>query len=371
MPKDTTTAQIVIEARDLCRTLRFALQARVRFNTIPILGCLLFEFKNDRLHITGTDLDIECVASCEATSERIETARFVMDGRQLLAFASMASGLIHIGVEKDALTVAADDVVMTRRNLLPPEDWPTFVRPEKMDSLYVGEVELWTALRSVLPTISTEETRYYLNGVFFTAHPETKALRLVSTDGHRMGIYDLYQGFEAEPCIVPRKVATILQRAIRKDGNDKVMVSMGGLKAEFQTPAGIIRAKMIDGTYPDYTRVLPKEEERIAFTVGAAMVRRLMVISSERSRAIEFYPQEARVTCRSADMGEIAMPMQFTMAGDPSAEFKPFGINGKYLLDHCGAAGGPIRISGSSHDNPFTIKSDDPRALWVQMPMRV
>ena len=369
MPKDTTTAKITIDARDLTRALRFAMQVVKRRSTIPILSCNLFRFADDKLTITGTDLDIECEASCDAESERIEAARFVMDGRQLLAFAAMTTGLIHISIGEGEITIAADGAVMTLRNLLPPEDWPVWVEGEgKPVAMRVGEADMRRALHRVRHCISTEETRYYLNGVHWCAHPETKALRLVTTDGHRMAIYDLDQSFGAKPFILPKKTAEILYRALRKDGNGDVamIVAENGLKAVIETPAGVIRSKMIDGNYPDYTRVLLQAEAKIACTVGEAMIRRLMVVSGKFARAVAFRPEEKRVTCRDPYGNEIAIPMQFT--GEP---IKSFGFNGGYLIDHCRAAGGAIRISGSGHGDPFRILSDDPRALWVQMPMLV
>ena len=385
MPKDMTTATFMVDAAPLVRALAFAMQATDRRMTIPILCGNLFNLSGDRLTITGTDLDMVCEATCDVAGSGGNVG-FVMDGRMLMAFVRAAGmdAVVSVTVSDDKhgkmIEVKIGETVLVRRGLWPVEDWPSWKQPPMMERLpEIGEAEMRTALDRVSVAISTEETRYYLNGVFFTAHPETKALRLVTTDGHRMGIYDLDQPAPGLTAILRKRASEILRRALTRGGNDVVGVWFGDNHARFETPAGIIRCKLIDGTYPAYERVLPSAAATGYVGVTAAMVRQLMVVSSQRTVCVAFCPESGRVkvngpnwpygdgTLGAHDWGEVSMPMQWSGQTD----FGEFGINGHYLADWCRAAGGPVKIEGDNPNNPFRVLCDDPRFLGVQMPMRV
>lgn len=354
-------ASLRVEVTDLLRALAFASSVIERRNTIPILGMARLVFDGETLTITGTDLDIEITTNCEAVG--VGEFRTCVDPNKLRAFCHGAKGAVEIRDEgNDEVSFVVEGCTLRLRSL-PPEDFPEFLPAEDAVELSVGPSDLLAAVRATAPCISTEETRYYLNGAYLTKHPETELLRFVTTDGHRMAIYDLDEKGPEAGGIIPRKVFSLLGSAIGKGANEPIRIGWAELRAVFHTPAGVIRTKLIDGKYPDYTRVLPAPSDNLRATVNAAALQRAISVSSERSRALTFDPAAKAIVCRSPDIGSATVPCQ--VEGERS-----WGFNGNYALDLCRAAGGPIQIKGERHDAPFRVVSDDPRALWVLMPMR-
>lgn len=365
MPKDTASNTISIDADELARALTFVSKATERKNRIPILGCTLFDFSGGKLTVTGTNLDIYISTTIDA--EGAKDAKFALSTVALRRLLAEVSGALSIMLTGDEITFDVDGCSMKVRDIYPSEDWPDFVEPKDMASARIGEGDLANALRFVSPCISNEETRYYLNGVRFCAHPETGAFRLVATDGHRMGIYDLDEVFGGEPAILPTKAAKVLAGAVKAGGNETVSIKWDKTKAIIETPRGIIKAKMINGTYPDYTRAIPKEETKVGVTLNMSMARRASVVSNHLSMAVRFDPNAGIISAGITRAESISFPADFTVDG----EFGSFEINAKYLIEACRAADGPVRMCGSAPNNPFILKPEDPRALLVLMPMLV
>jgi len=226
--------------------------------------------------------------------------------------------------------------------------------------------------------ISTEETRYYLNGVYMhVAQAEGVAvLRCVATDGHRLARIDapLPEGAAAMPgVIVPRKTVGELRKLLEDDAMT-VTVSVSDTKVRFATDAITLTSKVIDGTFPDYTRVIPTGNTRRLEVDAAEFARavdRVATVSSERSRAVKLSLEEDRLvlSVNAPDLGNAEEELAVAY-GDDKLEI---GFNAKYLLEIASQVDreNAVFLFNSSGDPTIMREGDDMSAVYVVMPMRV
>jgi DNA polymerase-3 subunit beta len=300
-----------------------------------------------------------------------------------------AEGRVEISAAKDLITIKADDLTAVFRGLIPPEDFPTMVADgfDAEKSITFAEAALHKAMGPVLVCISTEETRYYLNGIYFAPHPETKALRLVATDGHRLAVYDTDEAIDFGGAIVPRKTCHFLFSILSSSGNLPVRITprvvlekpaqsvleaavsgeLPGIPRvaaiQIETEDWRILAKTIDGTYPDYRRVMPPESDAIAVTISDAALRRFPgSFEGNTTTCLKVYPDESYM--------EISRPDQITVRMPVQGRGPAFGVNIKYLRDFTRRAK-TIRLEGDKPGDPLRVLTEDPRLTQVVMPMRV
>ncbi len=353
------TQTFTAHAAALKRALAFAMQRAERWSTIPILTAVRIDAIGGLIAITGTDLDIEVEAHAEAISG--DDFSLTIAPQFLMGLLRWAEGEVKISRAGDMITIEADDVVATVREVCPVVDWPRVNRGRaRAVPFTLTDAKLRKALRATSACISREETRYYLNGVWFAEHDGS--LRMVATDGRRMAIYDTGEEWHLPGMIVPRITAQLLLRALPEKSNGSVAVT--GYESnfvQFAHDGWIIRSKLIDGTFPDYSRVVPTPADDISVTISAAALRRFPP-SSERSRAVMIDGDAGRMTHQEPDGARVQMPVQ--------GRGKAFGVNLGYLRDFANIAG-VMRLEGRSPGDPFRVLTDDPAFLGVQMPMRV
>jgi len=226
--------------------------------------------------------------------------------------------------------------------------------------------------------ISTEETRYYLNGVYMhiAEGEDGQALRCVATDGHRLARVDaaLPNGAEEMPgVIVPRKTVGELRKLL-DDDEATIAVSVSDTKVRFATPSITLTSKVIDGTFPDYSRVIPVGNPRkleVDASEFAKAVDRVATVSSERSRAVKLALDEDRLvlSVNAPDSG--AAEEELAVAyGDEKLEI---GFNAKYLLEIASQVDreNAVFMFNSSGDPTLMREGSDTSAVYVVMPMRV
>jgi len=222
--------------------------------------------------------------------------------------------------------------------------------------------------------ISTEETRYYLNGIYIHAHDGL--LRAVATDGHRLALaeMDLPAGAKDLPgVIIPRKTVAEIRRLI-DGGGDEVAISVSEAKIRFNYGSAILTSKLIDGTFPDYERVIPKGNEKeltIDNKIFADAVDRVATISAEKSRSIKIALSQDNLTLtvNNPESGNAHEELMVDYGSEPLE----IGFNAKYLLDVAGQIEGrdaTFLLDGPA--SPALVKdSEDTGALFVLMPLRV
>lgn len=371
--------KLSIERATLLKALAQAQSVVERRNTIPILANVLIEAEGDQVSFRATDLDIEVVDRAPAMVERAgattvsavmlhEIVRKLPDGALVNLTEDAASGRLTIMAGRSTFSLAT----------LPKEDFPVMATSEYSSNFSARAPDLRRLFDKAKFAISTEETRYYLNGVYMhVAQGEGgKVLRCVATDGHRLARIDasLPEGADGMPgVIVPRKTVGELRKLL-DDDEASIAVSVSETKVRFATPAITLTSKVIDGTFPDYTRVIPTGNTRkleVDASEFAKAVDRVATVSSERSRAVKLSLEEDRLilSVNAPDSG--AAEEELAVAyGDERLEI---GFNAKYLLEIASQVDreNAVFLFNSAADPTLMREGNDTSAVYVVMPMRV
>jgi DNA polymerase-3 subunit beta len=244
-------------------------------------------------------------------------------------------------------------------------------------------VKLPAALLSVMIertmyAASMDETRYNLNGVFFEVDAESGAIRMVATDGHRLARAERVLGPEVEGLasglIIPRKGLAELKRLVDEDDADEVELGFEGNSGLARKGGVTLFMRLIEGEFPNYKQVIPKESESALVVPSNLLVhtlRRVALLSSERSKAVklELSAQKLVVSTSNPDLGEAREELDVDFEGKELT----MGFNARYLLDALVALGSKeVKIGLRDANSPVTVQpTDDPETLAVVMPMRL
>ena len=371
--------KVSIERSTLLKAVSQAQSVVERRNTIPILANVLIEAEGDGVQFRATDLDIEVVDRASAMVERAgattvsavtlhEIVRKLPDGATVSLTDDGASGRLSVEAGRSNFSLAT----------LPKEDFPVMANSEYSANFSAPAPVLRRLFDKSKFAISTEETRYYLNGVYMhIADAEGgRVLRCVATDGHRLARIDadLPDGAADLPgVIVPRKAVGELRKLL-DDDDMQIAVSVSETKVRFATPDITLTSKVIDGTFPDYMRVIPTGNTR-KLEVDAAdfakAVDRVATVSSERSRAVKLALDEDRVVLSVNAPDHGAAEEELAVAyGDDRLEI---GFNAKYLLEIASQVDreNAVFLFNSSGDPALMREGNDTSAVYVVMPMRV
>lgn len=371
--------KLSIERNTLLKAVSHAQSVVERRNTIPILANVLIEAENDKVQFRATDLDVEIVDRVQAKVDRTgsttvsavllhEIARKLPDGALIELTADAANGRLAVEAGRSNFSLAT----------LPKEDFPVMASSEYAANFSAKSGDLRRLFDKSRFAISTEETRYYLNGVYMHAatFENSKVLRCVATDGHRLARVDasLPNGAEELPgVIIPRKTVAEIRKFL-DDDEVQIAVSVSETKVRFATPDITLTSKVIEGTFPDYTRVIPVSNEKkleVDADEFAKAVDRVSTVSSERSRAVKLCLEEDQLTLivNSPDSG--AAEEQVAVAYND--ERLEIGFNAKYLLEISGQIDkeNAIFMFNSSGDPVLIREGNDLSAVYVVMPMRV
>ena len=261
---------------------------------------------------------------------------------------------------------------------LPPEDYPVMTGAELPHHFTVTAVELRGLIDRTRFAISTEETRYYLNGIYLhaTKNNEVPVLRAVATDGHRLARIEMVlpEGAAGMPgVIVPRKTVLELRKLV-EEGDDEVQVALGDTKIRCSIGEAALTSKLIDGTFPDYDRVIPSGNDKmleVPCKEFAEAVDRVSTISTERSRAVKLAIDRGNLTvsATSPENGTAIEELEVRYQSNPIE----IGFNSRYLLDITEQIEGEAALFAMSDAASPTVVRDsaDASALYVLMPMRV
>jgi DNA polymerase III subunit beta len=350
-----------------------------RRNTIPILSNVLIEAREDSVTFAATDLDIEIVDGAEAQVERqgaitipahllYEIVRKLPDGSQVR---------LDLSPDDPRVTITAG---RGRYNLpvLAAGDFPAMSSGQFDSRFTIERSALARLLDRTRFAISTEETRYYLNGVYLhsAVGDSGPALRAVATDGHRLALADFPQPAGAATIpgvIIPRKTVGELRRLL-DDAGDEVEISVSEAKIRFSFGRTTLTSKLIDGTFPDYTRVIPKGNSRIMSVRNdefSRAVDRVATMAAERSRSVKLSVGDGKVilAVNSPETGAATEEVE----ADYNSDAIEIGFNAKYLLDIASQIGtNEARFEFADAASPTMVRdSSDPNALFVLMPLRV
>lgn len=370
--------RVTLERSNLLKSLNHVQRVVERRNTIPILSNVLLKADNGTLTLKATDLDLEVTETTPAAVEQsgattvpahmlYDIVRKLPDGSEVMLSISEDNGLSLMAGRSQF-----------RLQMLPESDFPDLTAAEFSHTFRMGCSDFKTLIDRTQFAISTEETRYYLNGIYFHCVEDegTMMLRAVATDGHRLAQAQTASpdGCEGMPgIIVPRKAVGEVQKLL-DDPNASVTVELSDTKIRFTVGNVILTSKLIDGTFPDYNRVIPAGNDKeliLDRATFASAVDRVSTIASDRGRAVKLSLSDGQLvlSVNNPDSGSA----EEEIAVGYSAEPLDIGFNSKYLLD----------ITNQLTADEATFMLADPGAptlireksqagaLYVLMPMRV
>jgi DNA polymerase-3 subunit beta len=376
--------KLIIERAALLKGLSHVQSVVERRNTIPILSNILLRAEAGALRLTATDMDLEIVesvpAEIQAPGGTTAPAHTLYDIVRKLPDGSQVE--IETNPDGGSLTLRAGRSNF-RLGCLPVEDFPSMSGGELTHRFTIATGDLRVMIDRTKFAISTEETRYYLNGIYLHAamSESVPVLRAVATDGHRLARIEmpLPDGADGIPgVIVPRKTVMELRKLLDESG-ETVEVELSETKTRF-TLAGsagdgvVLTSKLIDGTFPEYERVIPSGNDKILEVDAKAFAKavdRVSTISTEKSRAVKLTIENGSLTlsASSAEQGSATEEIEVSY----EAAKIEIGFNSRYLLDITQQIEGDgARFAMADAGSPTIVRDTaDSSALYVLMPMRV
>ncbi len=371
--------KLTIERAALLKALSHVQSVVERRNTIPILSNVKIEAEQGRISLNATDMDLDFVETVDAevsapgaTTAPAHTlydiVRKLPEGSQMELDDGGTDGQLVLTSGRSRFTLSC----------LPCDDFPVMASGDFPFTFSLAAGELRSLIDRTRFAISTEETRYYLNGIYLHADQREGAdvLRAVATDGHRLASVEvpLPEGAAGIPgIIVPRKTVSELRKLIDETENS-VDVALSETKIRFSFDEATMTSKLIDGTFPDYQRVIPTnndKEMKVDRRLFAEAVDRVSAISSEKSRAVKLALSNGTLvlSANSPDSGSATEELEVVYEG----ENLEIGFNSRYLLDIAHQIeGDDAQFSLADAASPTILReAGDDSALYVLMPMRV
>jgi DNA polymerase III subunit beta len=379
-PEEAFPIKLTIERSVLLKSLA-RLQAIVeKRNTIPILANVKLEAKDNTLQLTATDMDLVAIEEVSANVEAggaltvpaqtfHDIVRKIPDGASITLDTDTASAQMIVTAGKAQFKIS----------YLPADDFPVMSEGVLSHRFTMEAKQFTELLEKSRFAMSTEETRYYLNGVYLhVAESKTSGaqmLKAVATDGHRLARIEaaLPNGAAGMPgVIIPRKTVNELSKILAEQKN--VEVALSESKIRFSAGNVVLLSKLIDGTFPDYQRVIPENNSRILevdVKVFSNAVDRVSTISTEKTRGIKLSLDAGKVTltAQSSDAGSAKEELEVTYSSEPM----DIGFNSRYLLEMLGQFDGDTVQFLLADSNAPALVTDptDVSSLYVIMPMRV
>jgi DNA polymerase III subunit beta len=378
MPDRGYKMRATIERATLLKSLSHVQSVVERRNTIPILSNVLIEASDGgQIKLTATDLDLQIVETFAADVETpgattvsahtlFEIARKLPEGSQVQLHAADGRMAVNAGRARFSLST------------LPRDDFPMIAEGDLPTSFEIPASSLVQIIDKTRFAISTEETRYYLNGIFLHVTDDAEpVLKAAATDGHRLARVTLPRPAGAEnmpDIIVPRKCVAEIRKLLDESGGNNIQVDLSASKIRFTFDHVILTSKLIDGTFPDYSRVIPTANDKLlridpkAFSQG---VDRVATIATEKTRAVKMALDTDKITL------SVTSPENGTAAEEVSGQYSSdgfeIGFNARYLMDILGEIEGDVvELHLADASAPTLIRENDKSAaLYVLMPMRV
>ena len=324
--------ELVVRKTELLRELQLFQGIVERKNTIPILANVLIEAKGDEMRMLATDLEVALRSRCQASVTK--SGALTLPAKKLYEIVkALPETDVRIEQDKNGVKVAADRFD-SRMQTLPREDFPTLPEASGKVRATLPAAALREMVAKTQFAITGEDTRYFLNGAKFVLKPDS--LTLVATDGHRLALVEVMHTIgvaEEAGVILPKKTLLELGKLLA-EGDEDVVFESGENHLFFEVGRRMLISRMIDGQFPAYERVIPKnndkhidfERERLT-----SAVKRVALLSNERSRAVkvEITKGKVDVTSSSSEFGEAREELPVDYTGAPLT----ISFNAQYVLD--------------------------------------
>ena len=331
--------EFVVRKNDLLRELQLFQGIVERKNTIPILANVLIDAKDNELHFLATDLEVALRSKCGASVGK--PGALTLPAKKLYEIVkSLPETDIRVSEDKSGVRIAADRFE-SRMQTLPREDFPTLPHSAGTRPSTLARAALKEMVAKTQFAITGEDTRFFLNGALFVLRPDS--MSLVATDGHRLALVTAKrdapaskEGEESRP-ILPKKTLGELSRLLNETTGD-ITFEHGENHLFFEVGGRTLISRMIDGQFPAYERVIPKgNDKHIEFEHDrlTSAVKRVALLSNERSRSIKFQIDKGKVDVSSSspELGEARETIPVDYSGQPMQ----ICFNAQYVLDFLSA----------------------------------
>jgi DNA polymerase-3 subunit beta len=338
--------ELVVRKTDLLRELQLFQGIVERKNTIPILANVLLEANGSEVKMLATDLEVGLRSKCPATVSK--SGSLTLPAKKLYEIVkALPETDVRIEEDKGGVKVAADRFD-SRMQTLPREDFPTLPEATGVVSAQLPRESIRQMISKTQFAITGEDTRYFLNGALFLLRGDS--LGLVSTDGHRLAhITVARDGSKAgkgakaagdsdeNRVILPRKTLLELGRLLAEGGEGDIQYERGENHLFFTVGERLLISRMIDGQFPAFERVIPKNNDKhVEFDRDrlTSAVKRVALLSNERSRAVKFQIDKGKVEIASSspEFGEAKEVLMVDYAAAPVT----ICFNAQYVLDFLG-----------------------------------
>ena len=359
------------EREHILAALQAAIGVVERRQTMPILANVLLSAKDNRLAVTATDLEVELVAGADIKSG--SDGAITVPGRKLLDICrSLPDGAkITVAQEGERVQLRAGKSRFTLSSL-PAAEFPVIDEMNVQQTLDIPQADLKRLLDKTHFSMAQQDVRYYLNGMLLET--DGKMLRSVATDGHRLALCEmaLASKGKGQQIIVPRKGVLELQRLLGQEGSVALTIGSNHIRAQI----GDIRftSKLIDGRFPEYSRVIPANPPRLVQAdrdVIRSALQRTAILSNEKYRGIRLALQGNSMTLQAhnPEQEEAEEEIEVQYDGDDIE----VGFNVNYLLDAIAAIeGSEVEIGLTDANSSCLIRApDNSSSRYVVMPMRL
>jgi DNA polymerase III subunit beta len=365
--------KFTIQREQLLKTLQLVTGVVERRQTLPVLSNLLVKATDNRLQFTGTDLEVELVAECEALVE--QPGEVTVPARKLTdIWRSLADGAeVSVNVEGDRAIVRSGRSRFTLATL-PAADFPKVPAGGSDVSVEVPQSALKALIDDVAFAMAQQDVRYFLNGMLLEVTSDH--IRAVATDGHRLAMATAEGGADVASrvhAIIPRKGVLEVNRLL--DGtNDTVKLQLGANHLQVQSGAFTLTTKLVDGQFPDYQKVIPadasrsmradRETLRLAF-------QRASILSNEKYRGVRLTIDQEQLTIQANNPEQ--EEAEEVVAVEFGGDILEIGFNVSYLMDVLGVLNtDDVRFSVSDANSSALIEGvGHDSAVYVVMPMRL
>lgn len=329
--------ELVIRKNELLRELQLFQRIVERKNTIPILANVLLEAKGDEVRMLATDLEVALRSRCQASVAK--GGSLTLPAKKLYEIVkSLPETDVRIEEDKNGVKVAADRFD-SRMQTLPREDFPTLPESTGTARATLGRAALKEMVVKTHFAITGEDTRYFLNGALFVLRSDT--MSLVATDGHRLALVTVKREAKDEAIksgdevkrILPKKTLLELGKLLT-EGDGDIQYQAGENHLFFEVAGRVLISRMIDGQFPAYERVIPKGNDKLIEFERERLtnaVKRVALLSNERSRAVKFEidKNKVEVTSSSSEFGEAREQLPVEYSGGAMT----ISFNAQYVLD--------------------------------------
>lgn len=378
--KKTTAVGLVIERSVLLKALGHIQSVVERRNTIPILSNVKLEAKKGKLSLTATDMELAVTETVEASVSKEGTltvpahtfydiVRKLPDGSQVELDGDAA--------KEGTLTIRSGACKFSLSSL-PAEEFPVMDDAGLAYHFTLPVAECAALIDKTRFAISTEETRYYLNGIYLHAAKsnDDAVLRAVATDGHRLARMEveLPEGAIGMPGVIFPRKAVLELRKIIEESEELVSISLSATKIRFVCGNVVLLSKLVDGTFPDYEKVIPSGNDKIMEVARGnfvVSVDRVATIASDKSRAVKFALEGGKLVLTASGEGNGSAREEVEV--QYGADTMEIGFNSRYLLEMMGTVDSEmVQFLLADGGAPAVVRdTSDPRPLYVIMPMRV